>query len=139
MSFREKSNLAMLAIFLLAYGWYFMAVTPVALSGAPSIAEIDGLFLAAIVFLVAGGIVAHILIAIVGKDDEEDADERDRMIEMRADAKTSYVIGAAAIIAMGLALKEFDPFWIAHTILAGLVVAEITKAVLRAIAYRFGG
>lgn len=39
---------------------------------------------------------------------------------------------------LGLALTEQHVFWIVHAILAGLVLSEIAKGVLRAIDYRRG-
>jgi hypothetical protein len=94
--------------------------------------------LAAVLLLVFGGIIAHILIAMAAPDEADNPDERDRMIEMRADARSSYVLGTGAILALGLALMELHVFWIVNAILAGLVLGEIAKGVMRALAYRLG-
>ncbi len=138
MSFQEKSNLAMTVIFVLVYGYYFASVIPTALSGDTSLDAVKPLLLAAVVFLVIGGIVGHILIASLAPNEPDTADERDRFIEMRADARTSYVLGTGALLALGLALAEQSLFWVVHAILAGLVLSEISKGVLRAIDYRRG-
>lgn len=138
MSFQEKSNLAMTVIFAVVYSAYFGRVLPPALLEGPSMEAVGPYLFAAILFLVFGGVVAHILIAMTAPDQSDAADERDRMIEMRADARSSYVLGTGAILALGLALLELHLFWIVHTILAGLVLAEIAKGVMRAIDYRLG-
>ncbi|MCR9130553.1 MAG: hypothetical protein NXI12_13620 [Alphaproteobacteria bacterium] len=138
MSFQEKSNLAMTAIFVLAYSAYAVHVLPPALEGTASMEGVGPYLFAAVLFLVIGGIVAHILIAVTAPNEADAADERDRLIEMRADARSSYVLGTGAILALGLALTEQPLFWIVHAILAGLVLSEIAKGVLRAIDYRRG-
>ncbi|MEQ8406365.1 MAG: hypothetical protein RKE49_14810 [Oceanicaulis sp.] len=138
MSFQEKSNLAMTVIFAVVYGAYFGRVLPGAVVDGPSMEAVGPLLFAAVVFLVFGGVVAHILIAMTAPKESDAADERDKMIEMRADARSSYVLGTGAILALGLALMEVHLFWIVHTILAGLVLGEISKGVMRAIDYRVG-
>ena len=139
MSFQEKSNLAMTVIFVIAYGAYFGRVLPGALTNGPSMEAVGPYLFAAVLFLVFGGVVAHILIAMTAPEESDAADERDKFIEMRADARSSYVLGTGAILALGLALMQQHVFWIVHAILAGLVLAEITKGVMRALAYRMGG
>lgn len=138
MSFQEKSNLAMTLIFALVYGSYFYTVIPPALDTGGSVEAVKGLLLGAVIFLVAGGIVGHILIVMLAPNEPDTADERDKFIEMRADARTSYILGFCAITAVGMALFEANPFWIAHVLLGGLVIGEIAKGVLRAVDYRQG-
>jgi hypothetical protein len=138
MSFQEKSNLAMTVIFALVYGAYFATVLPPALAGEASLDAVKGLLFGAVVFLVVGGVVTHMLIAIASPKEADAFDERDKLIEMRADARTGYVVCAGALIAMGLALLEADVFWIAHLLLASVVLGELAKGVWRAIDYRRG-
>ncbi|MEO1040070.1 MAG: hypothetical protein AAFX09_11025 [Pseudomonadota bacterium] len=138
MSFHEKSNLAMTAIFVLAYGAYFLAVLPPALAGEASITNVTPLLLGAVIFLVIAGVIAHILIAAAAPKDADAADERDRLIETRAEARAGHVLGGFALLAIALALVGQPVFWIAHAVLGGLVAAEIAKGVFRAVDYRRG-
>ncbi|WP_156861344.1 hypothetical protein [Oceanicaulis alexandrii] len=138
MSFQEKSNLVMTVIIALAYGVYFAVVMPPALIDGPSMEGVGPYLFAAVVFLVIGGVVAHILVAIAAPKEADEADERDKLIEMRADARSGYVLGTAAVLSLGLALTEQHLFWIVHMILGGLVASELVKGVLRAIDYRRG-
>ncbi|WP_306016908.1 hypothetical protein [Oceanicaulis sp. MMSF_3324] len=138
MSFQEKSNLVMTVIIALVYGAYFAAVMPPALSEGPSMEQVGPYLFGAVVFLVIGGVVAHILVAMAAPKESDEADERDKLIEMRADARSSYVLGAAALLALGLGLTEQHLFWVVHMILGGLVASELVKGVLRAIDYRMG-
>lgn len=138
MSFHEKSNLAMLAISVLVYVGYFLTVIPPALAGETSIEAIAPLLFGAVAFLVIAGIAAHVVIAVAAPRDAEGADERDKLIEMRADARSSHVVSVMSLLALCLALLQVNVFWIVHAILAGLVLSEIAKGVLRAIDYRRG-
>lgn len=138
MSFQEKSNLVMTALFALVYGAYFVTVLPPAISAGPSMEGVGPYLFGAVVFLVLGGIVGHILIAMLAPSESDESDERDTLIEMRADARSSYVLGTGALLALGLALTEQHLFWIVHAVLGGLVAAELTKGVLRAVDYRAG-
>ncbi|GGE32736.1 hypothetical protein GCM10011367_04000 [Marinicauda pacifica] len=139
MSFQEKSNLVMTVITALVYGVYFAKVMPPALSEGPSMDLVMPYLFAAVVFLVVGGVVAHILVAMAAPNEPDMSDERDTLIEMRADARSGYVMSAAAVLSLGLALMGQHLFWIVHMILGGLVAAELVKGVLRAIDYRLGG
>ena len=138
MSFQEKSNLAMLVVFAIAYGAYAAEVLPAALAGEVSLQAVNTQLFVAVGFLIVGAILAHILIAVTAPGQSDAADERDKLIEMRADARSSYVLGAFSLFALALALGDADPFWIVHAVLAGLVLGEMTKGVLRAIDYRRG-
>ena len=63
---------------------------------------------------------------------------RDRLINWRADARSGYVLGFAAVGALLMLLAGWPAFWIAHTLLAGLVLSEIARCVLRIADYRLG-
>jgi hypothetical protein len=139
MTFRELSALAMTIILLLVYGWY--SVDLVAEWRVIPVAEIayEGRLLGMVVFLVALIIVAHIVLAAFNsKTALEDGDERDQLIELKGEARSGLIVGMAAIAAMLLAIAQFDTFYIAHMLLAGLVLSEIFKGVLVLISYRLG-
>lgn len=142
MSFQEKSNLAMLAIVTGVFGWYFGFVVPpfFGLDAAPPPMAVGGLLIVLTLLLVALSIAAHLGLALMApKQAEADqADERDRVIETRADAKAGYVLGVGAVMTLGLLVFGFAPFWAANALLASLAASEIAKGVLRALDYRRG-
>ncbi len=74
MSFQEKSNLVMTVITALVYGAYFAVVMPPALSDGPSMDLVGPYLFAAVVFLVFGGVVGHILVAMAAPKDADDVD-----------------------------------------------------------------
>lgn len=138
MSFQEKSAWAMLAALLITYGWYFADVLPQAMAGDIPLDAVDGKLLAMIVVVIVLSIIFHIVIAVTTGGEDEAEDERDRLISWRADARSSYALGLGAVGALLMMLAGWPVFWIAHTLLAGLVLSEIVRSVLRIADYRFG-
>jgi hypothetical protein len=136
MSFREKSTAVILIGYLAVYSWYFARVVEAARSGP--IAEIDyqGLLIVMVGVLVVATIVAQILIAVLAPSEAEQVDERDRLIGLRGDRIAGWVVTIGALAGLGLAMIEADSFWIAHALLAGLVLAEILKAIAMLVNYR---
>jgi hypothetical protein len=136
LSYREKTTAVILIGYLAVYGWYFARVADAARSGP--IAEIDyqGLLIVMVGVLVAATVVAQVLIAVLKPAEAEQVDERDRMIALRGDRVAGWVVTIGALAGLGLAMIEADSFWIAHALVAGLVLAEIFKAIAMLVNYR---
>ena len=138
MTFEEKSAWAMLFIMVGVYGLYFINVIPPAIQNPVPIEDVAAQLIGMVVLLIILAIVAHIAITIFSPKDSDQADERDRYIEMRADARSSYFIAVGVLNALGAALLNQPMFWVAHILLASLVIGEIAKSIFRIIDYRFG-
>ena len=138
MSFEEKSTWAVLISFILVYGWYFLGISGSVLDGDVSRIEYQALMVAAVAALIVVSIATHILIAIVDPDTADQVDERDREISIRGGYIGSYIVGAAALMAMGMALMEMAHFWIANALLLGLVIAELAANCIKLYFYRRG-
>ena len=145
MSFHEKSNAVMLGIMALVAVLYVMLVSD-QLRGVPAdavgeVRYITTLGFAVGVFVVLA-VVAHILIVAfsVRTDGDEDdvADERDHLIDLRGERRGGFVLHVGVLAALMLALRGGEPFWIAHALLAGLVLAEMVKATSKLVDYRRG-
>lgn len=136
MSFQGKSTALMLAIVVGVYGWYFITVarwasdTPVAEIAYQSLM---GVTVLALIVLAIGG---HILLAMFPPYRARQADERDRFIEVKGESIGGGVLGTGAVAAIFLAMAEVDYFWIANTILLGLVLSEVVAGVAKLIFYR---
>lgn len=128
----------MLVAMILVYGWYFATVAN--LTGDLAVTEIgyQGIMLVTVVALVVLAIVGHIAIAIVDPKGADQDDERDRAISRYGESLGGVVLGIGAICALGMTMLEFDYFWIANTLLAGLVLAELTAMTTRLVLYRRG-
>ncbi len=138
MSFHQKSAAAMLASMVLVYGVYFAWAVQRGLSGALELDAVSGPLFGAVVLLVILAAAAHILIAATGRGDDDKADERDKLIALRADAGAGAVLTTGAVVGLGLVLLDAPAYWVAHALLGALVAKEIVNGGLRLAAYRFG-
>ena len=138
MSFKAKTTAVMLAVLLIVYGWYFLQVLLEASSTPVEDIAYQGLLFGMVVVLVILSIVGVSIIAILGRRDGDAEDERDQAIEMRGDQIGGYVLAVGVLGAMGLAMVEGAYFWIAHLLLAALVLGEVVKAGVMLRAYRRG-
>jgi len=138
MSFKARTTAVMLVAMAVVYGWYFFHVlsaaanTPVADIDYQALLLVMGVIL--VVFMAAGVTV----VAVVDRRESDQEDERDKLIEMRGDQVYGYVLAMGALAAMGLAMIEAELFWIAHLLLAALVLGELAKSLVMLLAYRRG-
>lgn len=138
MSFEQKSAALMLAILLIVYGVYFAWAIPLGLSGPVHTAVTTVGLVVMVVVLIVLSVAGHIVIALSAPKQAGVADERDRLIEMRADARSGYILGVGILVTIGLTLMGASPFWLAHALLGTLVLGEIAKVVLQLIDYTVG-
>lgn len=138
MSFQEKSTWTMGAIMVMVYGWYFAVVF--GRVGEQDVAEIvyRPLMLTTVLALVVLAAASHILIAIAAPGEADRADVRDREINRYGEYVGGYVLGVAALVALGMAMFEVDHFWIANVILLGLVLSELVSLGTKVVLYRRG-
>jgi hypothetical protein len=138
MTFQQRRTLAMTAILVLLFGWYFAIVLGQLASTPASEIGYRGLMIPAVLLLVVLAVVVHTVLAIGAPAEAVGDDERDRLVALRGHRIARYVLAVAAVAGLGLAMVEADAFWIAQVLLAGLVVAEITEGLTRLVAYRRG-
>ena len=138
MSFQEKSTWVMGAIMLIVYGWYFSVVF--GQIGDQNIAEIAyrPLMLTTVLALVVLAAVSHIIIAVAAPDEADRTDVRDREINRFGEYVGGYVLGVGALVSLGMAMFEFDQFWIANALLLALVLSELVSLGTKAVLYRRG-
>lgn len=137
MSFEEKSTWGMLATMIIVYGWYFSTIGG-DLGGDVSSIDYQGTMLVTVLAVVAIAVVFHILIAVVDPKGSDQSDERDRYINRFGEYIGGFVLTAGALAGMGMAMAEFEYFFVANTILAGLVLSEIVSGVTKIVLYRRG-
>lgn len=142
MSFHEKSAFAMLATLLIIYGGYFRTAFAMYETGVVTMAAAGPMMIGAVIGIIVLSIVFHTTIAIFSARNSEDnldqQDERDRLIRLRGDARSSYVLGAGIIAAIAMTFLEHDSFVVGNVLLASLVLAEIAKTLLVILDYRRG-
>lgn len=54
------------------------------------------------------------------------------------DYQPLLLVMVGVLVALALAMLEREPFWIAHTLLGGLVLAEVVKGAFKLMDYRRG-
>ena len=79
-----------------------------------------------VIVLVLVSVVGQIAVALRSpKEATAPRDERERLITWRAGSVSAYVLEVGAFLAIVLAVAQVDWFWIANTVLALWVLAEI--------------
>lgn len=99
-----------------------------------------------VIAIVIAEIVYHIAIAIPPAKDETELeeDERDKLIEWRAESWSGFVLGAFTIMAIGhIVIREAffapaDIMVVAHILIGGMVASEVVKCAMQLFYYRRG-
>ena len=140
MSFREKSVWATAGIMIYMWSWYLSAVGPGLLDGTSSRGENIGLFIGMIIMLIVLEVIAHIILAITSpRDANQPQDERDRMITRKAEAHSSWMMGAGIItIAMFAMFREVSTASVVHLLVLLLIAVEVISRCLMILYYRRG-
>lgn len=131
MSRRHRSPLITAASMLLVSTSYAIelvrradgvAITEVAYLPAATFATV------ALVLLLAAG---HAVIAAVTPAHPDAVDETDRRATGAGRAAFGLVLAPGVVGAMALVAADTNPFWVFHTLLASLVLAELANAATR--------
>ncbi len=135
-SFEEKSVWIQLISVVLGLGAYFVVAGIMVANGITVLPAFVPLFIAAIVLQVVVLVIGHAAVAIVSRTDGRD--ERDRLIEWRAESNSSWILGAGVVMAICGLIVSVDVVWIAHFLLVSLLIAEIAKLGSQLVYYRRG-
>ena len=135
-SFEEKSVWIQLVGVVVALGAYFVVAGIMIAHGVTALPAYVPLFAAAVVLLVAILVVGHIVAAVVGRP--EPPDERDRVIEWRAEGRSSWVLGVGVLTAISGLVMSIETVWVAHWLLLSLFVAEVARFGMQLFYYRRG-
>ncbi len=142
MSFAEKSAWGLLAGLGVMSWWYFPRAFAIAAETDNPMA-LGGISLVCVIALVVFEAVYHAFIAGSGGDER---DERDRLIDMKAERNAGFVLGIALFALVGRilatsAMPELEPMSalvIAVWILLALTVSELSKVLWQLWYYRTG-
>ena len=138
MSFDEKSTWISAVIAIVVPGVYLATLLGQLQTTAVGEIAYQGPMLATIGLGVALGIIAHIAVAIGSPKDADKRDERDTSINRYGEYIGSLVLYGGMLVTLGLALAEFEHFWIAHAIYSTFIVAALTTSAVKIVAYRRG-
>lgn len=136
MSFEEKSVWVQAVAMGLVLGGYFAAAGVMMGNGVDVLGAYVPLFIVAVVLMVVVLVVGHIVAAVWRRP--EKADERDRLIGWRAEAASSWVLGAGVIVGIGCMVVGMSQVWVAHLLLGSMFLSSMLKFALQIVFYRRG-
>ncbi|MGE0742102.1 MAG: hypothetical protein AB7O98_12230 [Hyphomonadaceae bacterium] len=138
MSFREKSAWIALATYGGVFGAYFFFLwqswddrygQPLSI----------GLLAAAVLGLVVVATTLTIIAAVLNpKEANAAADERETLIDLKAERIASYTLSAGVVCLIGALLLGWNPYLVANLLLASMVIAELVKATAQILYFRAG-
>ena len=133
LTFREKSLWVVVLSTVVVYAFYFWRAVAI---GSADPGRVGGLFLEAVILLVALQVAGQIAIA-VGTRPQPD-DERDRLIAMAATRNAYWVLVVSAWGVLGIAVLSLGTFWTVHAMLLAIVLAELARWGSQLFYYRHG-
>lgn len=139
MSFQEKSLWVSLIGVVLAFGGYFRSVYLMLGQGAMPrdlMPQHSALFLSATVLLVTVLVVGHIVVAIF--DPKGEADERDRLIELKGERWGSYVLGTGVFLSLCTAVWTEGNAAMAHVLLGSWALSQAVEIAAQLVMHRRG-
>jgi predicted membrane channel-forming protein YqfA (hemolysin III family) len=135
-SFEERSVwIQLFSMVLILGGYFFVAwqMLSVGVTALPAYAPVFGVAVALMVIVMVAG---HAAVAIASRP--EGRDERDRLIEWRAESNSGWLVGAGVILGICAMIASVPNAWTAHLLLMSLFLSEVLKCVLQLVYYRRG-
>lgn len=136
-SFEEKSVWIQLIGTAVSLGAYFVVAATMLAAGVTTIGAFVPLFAVAVVLLVAMLVAGHVLVAVASRR-LSGPDERDRLVEWRAESGSAWLLAAGAFFAIAGLVAAVDAVWIAHLLLVSLFASTVLKYALQIRYYRRG-
>ena len=135
-AFSEKSVWVQFVAMAVVLTGYFVAALVMRQNGVDVLVPYVPLFAAAVVLMIVVLVVGHVIAASTRK--VEGADERDRLIEWRAEAQSGWILGAGVLSGITAMILNVDSVLVAHILLGSLFLSEMLKYGLQIVAYRRG-
>jgi hypothetical protein len=143
MSFRETSAWISLISILAVFGFYFTVVGQAIGAGPLPPPAFLGEYFGAVVLLVIVQIVLHIMAAIAtrasgGGDVESPEDEREKLIELKANRFGYAILLAGAVMVAGAIGLGAPGYWTANALVFAVALGELTRFSAQVVYYRLG-
>lgn len=135
-SFQEKSVWVQMIGLVVSFGAYAVMAGQLWSHGARELPAYVVAFVAGLVLLVLIVAAGHAAAALHRTPEPED--ERDRLIELTAESRSSWVLGAGTFVAIAALVGQVPAFWVANLLLVAMYASEVLGLALRAVAYRRG-
>jgi hypothetical protein len=140
MSYREKSLWIALLLDLGIYGYYAWTLYDVVQAGQTETFEYGRLLVSLIVILVIATVILESVVAGASpKESTAPADEREKLIALKATNVAYTVATVGALAAAGfIAYERFSAFYIANGLFLAIVLAEVVRNALQIVRFRRG-
>ncbi|HEY7441498.1 MAG TPA: hypothetical protein VH701_03685 [Vicinamibacterales bacterium] len=135
-SFEERSVWIQLAGLAISLAGYLFLASRMLASGVTALPPFAAVLGASVALLVVILIAGHVVAAANGRP--EGRDERDRLIEWRAEARSSWLLATGVIVGLGCMVAGVPNVWTANLLLVSLYFAEMLRLTLQAVGYRRG-
>ncbi len=135
-SFEERIVWLTLMSLILTFTVYFFLAARMLSAGVTLVIAYAPLFAVVVIALVLI-MTAGAIIATIGSRPHA-RDERDRLIEWRAESNSGWILATGVVAALFGLTVSVGNVWIAHVLLGSLVVSEIVKAAMQLLYYRRG-
>lgn len=138
MSFREKSAWISLVTYAVVFGGYFLTLWQ---TWDESYARglTIGLTIGAVIALVIVAVILNVTLALLTpKQASAPADERETMIDLKAERIASYTLSFGVVCLIGALLMDWNAILVAVLLQASLVIAELVKASAQIVYFRRG-
>lgn len=135
-AFEERSAWIQLVSLLAVLVGYSLVAGQMLSNGVTALPAYAGVFGVSIVLMVIVVVVGHVAVAIASRP--EARDERDRVIEWRAESYSGWLLATGVFTALTLMVLSVPNVWSAHLLLLSLFLAELLKLVLQLVFYRRG-
>ena len=135
-TYEERSVGVQLVSLVGVLGGYFVVAGLMMARGELSLAAYLPLFISVVVLMVVVLALGHILALFFGKPEKHD--ERDRLVNWRADSNAQHVLAGGVLIAIGGMVYGIDSVLTAHFLLFSLLMHEIVKLSMQLFYYRRG-
>ena len=83
-------------------------------------------------------IVLVIVVTAIWHRDGQTKDQRDKAIDRHGEYVGGIVLAALMIVPFGLALAEFETFWIAHAMYLAFLPSALVGGIVKIVVYRRG-
>ncbi|MGQ0532506.1 MAG: hypothetical protein ACT4OF_07425 [Caulobacteraceae bacterium] len=138
MSFREKSAWVSLVTYGVVFSGYFLALWRIWNEG-DGLGLSLGLMIGAVVGLIIVTVVLKIALALLSPEEAKArADEREVLIDLRAERIASYTLSTLVVCLIGALLVGWNGYLVANLLLGAMVISEVVKAVAQIASFRRG-
>ena len=140
MAFQAKSAAALVGTLVIVYVPYFAFVGYILATTSEDVANVayKPLLIVATVPVAVIAAVSHIVLALVTPKEANQRDERDRLIDQRADQLGAYILAVGIFAGIVLAMLELASFYVVNALMLFWVAAEVAAQVRRLVLYRRG-